>query len=300
MKETKFDLEDPKLCSKLRSLVQNSNEVFSIEEEPAKGAMCALRGLVFEFMNPELDRLSPFFGIDFSETRSAFNIQCVESEEWGLGIKIERLNGLSFEARHLDLVHILNQESFSESELKRIVIFPLEVASRFKKLGIQLVIVRDWILQTALHDQGLAPLNYFICNESEQEMVIGATQAQLMKNYNLPFFGTHDIVDHLFGLNRINFESSQKMASKVLPTLLSLQQNRERAEAVELKMAYASGVLLDDLAQPKFYNSSKHFEALELLDEALKIKSSAVRNQFKSLNGHQIENWLSLVRNTAK
>jgi hypothetical protein len=296
MNAAKYNLEDLNQCSRLRGLVQNADEVFSIEDQPALGALCALRGLVFEFLKPQLDRLSPFFGIEFSEVRDDFKLQVVESSEWGLGLCIERISGRKFEARHPDLVHLLNRESLVEMELKKIVIFPLEVADRIKKLGFKLVIVRDWILQAALHRSGSPVLNYFICNDWELENVISATQARMMCNHELPFFGTHDVVDHLFGLSRQAFRSSHLRAAKVYPALYNLHQNRANAETVDLKIAYVVGVLLDDLAQPKFYNSKKHLEVLKNLNEALLLRDSSLRKDMARFTGIDFENMIGLTR----
>lgn len=240
--------------------VREQSELIRFDAEPALASLCASVGLQFELGKPAFDRLSPFFGATDLETE----IICTDSE---FGVRLKRKDGGAFQARHRDLANVIDPSSLDErGELSRIVIFPARVAKTYARKGFELVVVRDWILSSSLAEDDESRVPYLFANEWEIQSNIARTQAWLMTKRRLAFSGTHDIADHLLSADADKFGALSGLFEEARDVL-----DEGPPSNAHLLVAYFIGVLLDDLAQPRWYGSAAHAtairEALRELDD---------------------------------
>lgn len=244
------------LARRVRSL----DEVFSFEEHPALASLCACVGLRFEMGNPLYDRLSPFLG---REPGDAWKSELV-IRDGELGIRLEPADGRPLQPRHPDLRYILDAASLdSQGRLTSAVIFPRTVSATFAKKGFRLVIVRDWILASALNSDPQKAVSYLEANTWEIQSSPVRIQGPMMLRRDLAFFGTHDIVDHLFGLDRTGFEKLRATQAQVVEKVSEVFRRTTHPHGATLIVAYLLGIVLDDLAQPRWYGSEAHEAVLE-------------------------------------
>lgn len=240
----------------------SKGEIIRFDEEPVLAALCTCAALQFEVGNLHFDRLTPFLG---GEAGTQWATQLVARGQ-DVGVRIRRLDGRPLVPRHPDLCHLLDPSSLDETgALSQAVIFPKLVAQTYRKLGVELVIVRDWILRTALNLEPSRAVGYLETNEWEVESCVAATQSSMLTRGELAFFGTHDIVDHLFGWNQKGFEFLSPLHHRAAASLAAAAKTRARSH---LLLSYLVGVALDDTAQPKWYGSPAHqFSIHFLLDQ---------------------------------
>jgi hypothetical protein len=273
--------------------LRSKGEIVRFDEEPVLAALCTCAALQFEVGNPEFDRLTPFLGgQEGTEWRTDLVVKGQD-----VGVRIRRRDGRSLEPRHRDLCHLLDPSSLDEAGvLSQAVIFPRLVAETYRKRGVELVIVRDWILRTALHFGPFEAVGYLQTNLWEVEMGIAATQAAMLARGELAFFGTHDIVDHLFGWEGRGFQSLSPLYHRAATRLAAATKTRARSH---LLLSYLVGVALDDSAQPKWYGSPEHLFTVQfLLDQlerspvregALSIPESFHRAAHSMRNGGPVQ-----------
>jgi len=246
-----------RLITKLR----HEPEVIRFADEPALAPLCACLALQFEMGNKDFDRLSPFFGVDVSGVSSSPWDSEIISAEGEFGLRLWLKDGGRLSPRHEDLCHILDPLSLDdEGALSQVVIFPGKVARYFNSKGFDLIIVRDWLLTSSLNPDSEATVPYLVTNPWEIENNIAFRQARMMVNKQLAFFGTHDIVDHLLDADCSQFNLLGNLFEDVLDSYKKVFSGKKPARK-QLLVSYLIGVLLDDLAQPKWYNSEGH-EAL--------------------------------------
>jgi hypothetical protein len=247
---------------KLVDKVQRQSEVISFEDDPALASLCTALGLQFELGRIDYDRMSPFFGVEPSSDGNNPWISEIISRDSKVGLRFRPKDGRKLEIRHPDFRYIIDPSSFDDKgELSHIVIFPGDIAATYKAKGFQLVIVRDWILTSSLNLDERTQVPYLYANQWEIENNIAATQVRLMVKNQLAFSGTHDVVDHLLGAHSSRFNVFRDLFQQVFKTYeVVFPQGQSRSWNV-LVHSYLIGVLLDDLAQPKWYGSKNH-EAL--------------------------------------
>lgn len=255
----------PKVRENLRAMVAGKPAVFGIESEPLLGGLLACLGIRFE-LNTRLDRLAEFLGA--GERRLVGDI-VREDGEYGISIAFE--DGGELQPTTLELLPFFDRTSVSEDgKLARMVVFPLRVARAYRERGIELVIVRDWILSTCLAETPELAVDYNHANAWELVNNIGFMQAELMVLRRLPFFGTHDIVDHLAGASGVGLDRSGGLVERVYRKMQAVFYC-DNGSAPDLVISYFFGILLDDFAQPRWYGCPRHEwlseRMLELWDE---------------------------------
>jgi hypothetical protein len=257
------------LASK-RNLVQrlqSRDEILRFEQDPLLASLCTCLGLEFEIGNPAFDRFTPFLG---GEPTDFWQSQLVV-RDGEVGIRIERADGQPLQPRHPDLAHLLDPDSLDRNgHLTKAILFPRQIAERYERRGFKLVIVRDWILNSALSLDATKTVSYLVANEWEIRSLISKTQAPMMMRNELAFFGTHDIVDHLFDSDSAAFARGRELYEKVVSVFEQVMGGTTRVSRPHLLLAYLIGVALDDMAQPRWYGSRTHTWVVENCLLALK------------------------------
>lgn len=233
---------------KIVMLLATKTDVFTFETEPLLASLIACLGLQFEIGKPEWDRLSPALGVEGSKAWKTQVVIC----DGHIGIRMWMDDNQELLPRHEDFKEILHPLSLLNGRLCQVVIFPALVAKNYQQRGLNLVIVKDWVLSTFLSESAL---NYLKTNFYEIENNSAKLQIQLMSSKSISFSGTHDLADHLLGGHEGGFD--QKLLSdvdKVYQQAFSGTTYSKR----KLVISYLIGIVLDDLAQPVWYNSSDH------------------------------------------
>jgi len=239
--------------------LRSKGPVLRFEAEPVLAALCTSLALEFEIGNPDFDRFSPFLGVSPAEALEKDLV--VRGSE--VGLRLRRREGKPFSPRHSDLAHLLDCDSLdTDGQLKQALIFPGQVARTYRERGFELVIVRDWLLSSALCLEDSQRVKYLHANEWEIRAHIAGTQARMMARNQIAFFGAHDIVDHLFGSDRQGFESGGALCNRVLEAFERLPEGA-RESRPHLLSSYLIGIALDDLAQPRWYGSKAHAAVVE-------------------------------------
>jgi type III secretion system FlhB-like substrate exporter len=242
--------------NKLAEMLLQQKPVFSFQEEPVLAALCTCLGLQFEMGNSDYDRLSPFFGVEIVNGQVNPWRSEIFSIENKIGIKFSLLSGFILTLKHPDFVSIIDKASFNErGDLDKIIIYPEDVARNFRAKGFDLVIVSEWIMSSD-------KVKYLVANRHEIESNIATTQIKLMQNRQLAFTGTHDIVDHLLNSDISKFNLSQELFNQVQDVFSEVFTLKRKALNSELLLSYLIGILLDDLAQPKWYGSKAHAKVI--------------------------------------
>jgi hypothetical protein len=258
---------------RLAEKLQAGTEILRFEEDPLLASLCACMGLHFEIGDPAYDRLSLFFGVD-PAAENPWRKEIITAGE-KIGLRLTRKDGRPLEVRHPDFANLLDASSFDEKgELTRLVLFPADIARTYATKGFDLVIVRDWFLNTCLGDDERR-VPYLYANRWEIEENIALTQARLLARPQLAFFGTHDIADHLLQLDRDRFESFRPLYDEVLGTFDEVFPAGEKKSGPVLLVSYLLGIVLDDLAQPRWYESRRHEALARMAMPALRALGGA-------------------------
>lgn len=244
---------------KLVEKLQAQSEVMSFTQNEVLASLCTCIGLEYELGRKNYDRLSPFFGVEPVETGENPWHARIFSQGEKIGLELQRRDGQPLQVRHPDFLHIIDPQSFNHAgELSRIVIFPSDVARIYKTFGLELVIVRDWLLTSALSLDESKKVPYLYTNPWEIENNVALTQAKIVAHCQLALSGTHDIVDHLLGADVSKFKRRLGLFREVEAVLNYVFQNGRSRTRGPLMISYLLGVLLDDMAQPKWYDSRFH------------------------------------------
>ena len=238
------------------------NEYVKFHEEPLLCSLLSSLALAQEWGQPQRDRLSYWFGEGTEVERADYQIDLVDLQGV-VGVKIQRKNGRPFKPGHYDLVHAISPQSqFSEDRIETLIFSPYEVYENFVKKGLQMVIVRDWALNSFLQPDPHFQVNYLQSNAWEISNITARNQVDLLVNQSLCFLGTHDIADHLLGWELKSFKELGKLAERA-HMVFTENLNGKYSPPTQLILAYLVGVLLDDLAQPRWYGSPTHTHILQ-------------------------------------
>lgn len=255
---------DAAMRQRLAAKLRTHGEVLRFADDPALVSLCTCIGLQMEVGAPALDRLSPFWGVDGRRLHS----ECI-LEGSDVGIRWWRDDGEALELRHEDFRYVVDRASFdANGRLRQIVVFPARVAAQFRRRGFELVVVRDWFLTAGFGDEH-ARVNYLYANDWEIRNVVARTQAQLMQRRQLVFSGTHDVVDHLLGAEAEGYATALPTVSSALAALEEAFPGEAEETTGAHVVAYFLAVVLDDLAQPRWYRSTKHQQCAQRLANAL-------------------------------
>lgn len=250
----------PMMKEQLRSVLEKQDAIFSYQSEPWLASLLTCMGIQFEMGKPEWDRLSVPLGIEISSlNKNPWHSKIIIYEEQiGICLWIPEVKELT--PRHPDFKYILHPLSLDEhGKLSRVVIFPNQVAQNYSERGLDLVIVKDWVLSSFLsntNDDQMA-VNYLKANPHEIITNSAKLQSRLMARNQLAFSGTHDLVDHLLDGSAQGFSKNFEFYQRVL-AIYDFMFTATEAKKSTLIVSYILGVLLDDMAQPKWYNSEMH------------------------------------------
>lgn len=255
----KFEISELLLHSLAGKVKGKEGEIFSFQSDPLLASLVSCLGLQFELGNPALDRVSFLLGVDlFPGEGNPWQTEIITYHGlFGLRAWIPGRHELI--PRHEGFAQILHPLSLSDAGLlNQIVIFPALVAETYQKRGIELVVVKEWVLSAFLGRE--TQLNYQRTNLYEIEGRIALTQMNLMENRRLAFTGTHDLADHLLGGNPAGLAAADSLLASLrrafAPDFCSATPSRRA-----LVLGYLIAVLLDDLAQPQWYGSAAHLRA---------------------------------------
>ncbi|MES2855430.1 MAG: hypothetical protein V4692_06195 [Bdellovibrionota bacterium] len=238
-------------------------EIFSVKSDPLLSSLIFCLGVSFEIGRPGWDRLSETLGkLESSPTagRNPWNSEIV-TLGGKIGLRLWIPGFEEFQPMHVDFKDILHPASLdANGRLSQIVIFPEDVAANYARRGFELVIVRDWVLNSGLSTRDSA-LNYLVTNRWEAETNSARLQTKLMSNRQVAFSGTHDLADHLLASDIEGFAASEEMYRRIAETYENVFSNGSSGNSC-LIASYLVGLLLDDLAQPKWYRSRSHMHVL--------------------------------------
>lgn len=249
----KFETSDA-LRANLAKRVEKKESIFPIQSDPLLGSLVSSLGLAHEMGNREQDRLSFLLGVDLQREHWEKEIISFQGE---IGLRAFVPGREELRPLHEDFAKILHPFSIQNGRLSQVVIFPAQVARNYAALGIELVVVRDWALTTFLKD---TKLNYLVVNEHELHSNIALTQMDLIRHRRLAFTGTHDIGDHLLGASVSGFASCDSLLQETESVFAMAFREGKRNR--DLVLSYFVAVMLDDLVQAQWYNSSVHQSAV--------------------------------------
>lgn len=253
----------PKVVNSLLLQLAAKGPIVDFEDDPHLASLATCVGLRQEMGDQRSDRLSPYFNVELTkEGANPWSSEIVQIEgKIGIRFWTESPNNLL--PRHPDLRHILHRSSINlKGQLDQIVIVPSDVYRAYQAKGLTLVVVTDWFIKAveAASEQGGA--HYLVSNEWEIREVTAQIQVNMMLENQVAFSGTHDVADHLLG-GEAQFDPSRKAllhsAKEIFDTMF---KGGRIPSACERKIAYAIGILLDDMAQPKWYHSDAHKKLL--------------------------------------
>ena len=243
----------------LAERLREKAEIFSHHSDPLLASLISCLGLQFEIGRPGWDRLSAPLGVDLRAWKENPWQTEIISLNGTIGIRMWIPEVEEFRPLHQDFAAILHPLSIdTEGRLSQIVIFPADLAQNYRARGLELVIVRDWVLSSCLSSEDKRPVEYLATNLWELENNTARLQAELMANRQVAFSGTHDLADHLIGGSGQGFFENRELYQEVSESYRGIFGGETTPKNITLVVSYLIGALLDDLAQPTWYFCKKH------------------------------------------
>ncbi|MBC7385449.1 MAG: hypothetical protein H7301_04690 [Cryobacterium sp.] len=258
----------------LRRQVLQGPETRSFDEDPHFGAQISALG-IFQEVGTLNDQLADY--LYDSKTKERVNRKSIRAEmieyhgHTGVRIWSEACAHLDLRLRGArELLH--PKLSFSrDGSLSELVFFPESIAKIAKLAGAELVIVREWALNTVFGGFDRTK-RYYEANPWELIQNDSLRYTKLIETRKIAFLGTHDFVAHIAGLNSESLTRLQVLARSVHSRLNAYFSNIQQPPIYSLVLPYAAGLLLDDLAQPGNYEASARQEVLEIVLNAIDLK----------------------------
>ncbi len=263
----------PEDLTLLRGRLLAMPEVFAFADEPELAAWVASVGLQREFgtINDELARFvfDPLTGTAIPAAK--LRAELVRYGE-AVGVRLWSKEHDRLEIRLVGLRALLDPRfSFREDgTLYQCVFFPASLAKIAALEDTELVIVRDWALNTIFGNFDPAK-SYYQTNFWELENNDALRFARLLEARKLPLLGTHDLVAHIAGARAEAWPDLSARATKVRETLERYFGTLRAPTIASLVLPYLIGVLLDDLAQPPNYGA---IGRRVVIDQALEAVAS--------------------------
>lgn len=138
--------------------------------------------------------------------------------------------------------------------IRECVIFPESVAKIAALEGTEVVLVRPWGLNTIFGGFDVSK-PYYETNMWELANYDTRRYAKLLKNRQVAFLGTHDLVSHIAGLKKAAWSELQLRGEKSFDLLEAFSLESKKLQPYALVLPYLLGVIMDDLAQPANYES---------------------------------------------
>jgi hypothetical protein len=158
-----------------------------------------------------------------------------------------RLRGLR------DLLH----PTFSyhpDGSVKQLVLFPESIAKIAQLHGAELVVVREWAMNTIFGGFDRTKL-FYETNAWELVHNDSLRYAGLLEKRQIALIGTHDLSAHVAGMKRSAIDALQALGAESKRRFERYFGQTSDPPVYTLVLPYAAGVLLDDLAQPANYDS---------------------------------------------
>lgn len=251
----------------LRRRFSRLAETVSFRDEPKLCARIAAYGIQRE-VGTANDELARF--IFNADTGTAVRPESLRAEfvDWkGLfGVHIFSADAKRIELRtkgFYDVVHPRWSVN-SDGTLHSLFVFPEIVAEIARGQDLDLVVVKPWGLNSIFG--GFDPAKgYYQTNFWELENNDVVRFADLTRMRKIAFLGTHDLIAHIAGANRMPWDDLVKIAQRVFDVLSAYFHDVKTPSVSALLLPYTVGVVLDDLAQPPSYGSESHLAVLNLL-----------------------------------
>lgn len=270
---------DAGLKDKVIAMARQQDQMILFKDHPLLASLLACLGLQFEIGREGFDRFSALLGIEEnSDIRRSWQSELIKFNG-RIGIRFYNDKVTEFAPRQPELVHYLHPFSISNEQLfNQVVIFPEQIAEYFRQeRGIELVIVRDWALSSFLAEEETQAVNYLKANAWEIKTNSAVAQAELMHKRYLCLSGTHDLVDHMLGATAEGLAKNDREVKAIVAKFKQIFARPEQNRNADLVISYLLGLLLDDLAQPRWYGADKHLHMARLcvmaFDELAQIKT---------------------------
>jgi hypothetical protein len=260
----------PESFAALRSVLLKQPETVSFKDEPRLAALIASLGLQREFgtINDEMAR----FVYD-ADTGEPIPYDRIQSElvhyNGSVGVRVWVPGHDRLELRFKGIQSLLHPRfSYREDgSLYQCVFFPESIARILERQDTDLVVVREWGMNTIFG--GFDPgQHYYQTNFWELENNDTLRFARLLEQRRVPFLGTHDLVAHIAGVKASAWPSLASQATEVRETLEDDFGAIQIPTIASLVIPYTVGVLLDDLAQPPNYDAPGR---RIMIDEGLRV-----------------------------
>lgn len=261
-----------KTIERLRREFQKLPDVIEFAKIPKLASQITSLGISKEVGGPN-DELARFiFDVASGKLIERASLKS-EILEWkGLtGVRIWSQQSTRLEIRtpgFKDLLH----PSFSfndDGTIKQLVLFPELISKIAKTQGIETVIVKRWAGNTIFggfdSTKGFYQTNFWELENNDSLLF-----ADLTRNGQVAFLGTHDLIAHICGIKRESWTLLKKQAQLVYTEIKSYFEGAEKPSVASMILPYTIGVVLDDLAQPPTYGSKSHAAFLEVLLDNLK------------------------------
>lgn len=159
-----------------------------------------------------------------------------------------------------------------DGTIKQCVFFPESVAKIARLQGVELVLVREWALNTIFggFDRNR---QFYETNAWELVQNDALRYSGLLANKQIAFLGTHDLAAHVAGVEQSAIDDLQALGTEIRQRFERYFGQMKRPSVYSLVLPYAAGVILDDLAQPRNYGAPGRCFVLEWLMERLDRKT---------------------------
>ena len=141
-----------------------------------------------------------------------------------------------------------------DGTIQQCVFFPESIAKIAKLQGVDLVLVREWAVNTVFGGFDRGKL-FYETNTWELVQNDALRYSGLLENRQIAFLGTHDLSAHIAGISRTAIDDLYLLGSETRKRFNRYFGRMKRPSIYSLVLPYAAGVLLDDLAQPRNYGS---------------------------------------------
>jgi len=162
--------------------------------------------------------------------------------------------------------------SFHEDgSIKQCVLFPESVAKIVKLQGAELVLVREWAMNTIFGGFDRSK-RFYETNAWELVHNDAVRYSGLLENQQIAFLGTHDLAAHISGIHESAITHLKSLGAETKKRFNSYFGLMKKPSIYTLVLPYAAGVILDDLAQPANYSSSGRRFVFDRIMAALEQK----------------------------
>lgn len=255
----------------LRGRLLQLPEVTPLLTEPKLASIIAALGIHQEIgtINDELARF--IYDADTSEKIPIGRIRSELIEYHGyVGVRIW-VDGHSRLDLKLNGIRELLHPTFSfnrDGTIQQCVFFPESIAKIAGLQGAELVLVRDWALNTIFGGFDRSKL-FYETNAWELVQQDAVRYSRLLENRQIAFLGTHDLSAHISGILHTPIDELQTLGSRTRQRFENYFGQMKRPSVYSLVLPYAAGVILDDLAQPRNYGSPSRQFVLECIMDLL-------------------------------